>query len=386
MTTRLLYLVSHPIQYQAPLLRQLAREPGIELRVLFERLDSAERYYDPGFARTVSWDVSLLDGYDYASLEDTSLRDALAACDILWMHGWQSWASRRALYWAHRKNIPVLMRAENWDGAMPDGLGLRGWLKQRFLKWVFSRCAVFLAIGSRNRLYYETRGIDPSRIFPMPYGIDNAFFRQRALEAEPHEQELRRELDIQDGQPVILVPGKMIARKHPEHALAAWRRITALPAYGSGKTKPVLLYVGDGPLMASLRAQVRPEEPVHFLGFRNQTELPAFYRLADVVLVPSEQEPWGLVVNEAMACGTAVIATDQVGAAFDLIGLDATPEMPNAPGLVVPFGDPDAFAAALEAVLQNASRMGQAAVTRVAAFDFDTQIAGLASAIAATRS
>ncbi|MEQ8193960.1 MAG: glycosyltransferase family 4 protein [Rhodospirillales bacterium] len=383
MTTRLLYLVSHPIQYQAPLLRRLAREPDIELRVLFEKLDSAASYYDPGFARTVSWDVSLLDGYEYVALKDTDLTSALADCDVLWMHGWQSWVARRALSMARRQRVPVLMRAENWDGAMPDGAGMRGWLKRWFLQWVFSRCAGFLAVGSRNRLYYERRGIKSSRIFLMPYGIDNAFFREGAAAAQKHRQNLRRDLKIEDGQSVVLVPGKMIARKHPEHALAAWRRIVTAPADLPGGKSPALVFVGDGPLMASLREQVMPGEPVHFLGFRNQTELPALYELADVVLVPSEQEPWGLVVNEAMACGTAVIATDQVGAAFDLIGLETTAESPNAPGLVVPFGELDTFAEALKSVLRNSARMGQSAMDRVAAFDFEAQAAGLKSAVSA---
>ena len=72
--TRLLYIVSHPIQYQAPLLRRVATEPGIELRVLFERIHPDHRYFDTGFGRDVKWDIDLTDGYDYTSSKPTPLR------------------------------------------------------------------------------------------------------------------------------------------------------------------------------------------------------------------------------------------------------------------------------------------------------------------------
>ncbi len=383
MKTRLLYLVSHPIQYQAPLLRLISNDPEIALKVVFENVDTASTYYDPGFDRDITWDVSLLDGYDSSPLSDINLRQVLSSSDVLWMHGWQSWTARKTLYLADKINLPVLMRAENWEGAMPDGSGLKGWLKAHYLQWIFKRCRAFLAIGSLNKAYYLNRGVSGERIFSMPYGIDNDFFREHAIKAEQSSLALRDKHGLLPDQPVILVPGKLIERKHPELALHAWRHLIEQKKGEKISKQSALLFAGDGPLAATLMSEAESYEAVKFLGFCNQTELPALYNLADVVVIPSEEEPWGLVVNEAMACGTAVIASDQVGSAYDLIGQNTDEDILNVPGLMVPSGDESALANALDVVLQHSGAMGQAAIKKVAQFDFNHQIAGLKEAILA---
>ncbi|MDP6175791.1 MAG: hypothetical protein QGF09_16640 [Rhodospirillales bacterium] len=143
MTTKLLYLVSHPIQYQAPLLRRIAEDPEIDLRVIFESDFSKDAYHDQGFGTQIAWDVPLLKGYESSLLVAVDLASELENCDALWVHGWQSKTMRRAIPLAKKKNKPVLMRGENWDGAMPDGWGLRGWLKRLYLKRIFGNCAGF---------------------------------------------------------------------------------------------------------------------------------------------------------------------------------------------------------------------------------------------------
>src|SRR5690606_29797429 len=102
-----------------------------------------------------------------------------------------------------------------------------------------------------------------------------------------------------------------------------------------------VLMVGSGVLEETLRRQAaRLHVPVHFLGFRNQSELPSCYAAADCLVLPSDgRETWGLVVNEAMACGLPAIVSDAVGCADDLIDADT--------GLTVPVGDTAALARAL---------------------------------------
>lgn len=366
--TRLLYLVSHPIQYQAPLLRRIAAEPGIALRVIFGDTATAGQHREPDFGVDVTWDVPLLDGYDWAALSSVDLGQEIARADAVWVHGWQYRWQRRAMALAGRSGVPVLMRGENWLGAMPDPPGPLGWAKRAWRRRLFGRAAAFLAIGRGNRDYYRAHGVADDRLFAMPYAIDNRAFAERAAAAANERPALRTRLGLEADRPILLFVGKLMPRKRPDLLIEAWRR-----ARWPGPA-PALLMAGDGVLRETLR-QAAPEAV--FVGFQNQSQLPALYALADLLVVPSDREPWGLVVNEAMASGTAVVASDQVGAAHDLI----SPET----GAVFRAGDADALAAALVACLPRARALGAAAARAVAAWDFEADLRGLSAALKAVR-
>lgn len=364
MKTRVLYLVSHPIQYQAPLLRRVAQEPAVSLRVLFIS-DTTAGYFDPGFGREVRWDVPLRQGYESVLLADSDLATEISGADVIWLHGWQGPVMRDALRLAKRLRKPVLLRGENTDAAMPDGSGIRGFLKRRFLDWVFARTTAFLAIGSANRAYYRSRGVADERIFTMPYAVDNQAFAAAAAAARPHRAALREQLGLRPDRQVILFAGKLMPRKHPHTLLKAWR-----DARWHGP-RPYLLFVGDGELKTALQAEAC--DGVVFAGFRNQGALPAFYDLADIFVLASECEPWGLAVNEAMACGTAVLVGSNVGCAPDLVDEKC--------GAIVPPGDCQALAAAMPPLLARAAAAGQAAARTVNHWDFEADVAGLTAAI-----
>lgn len=364
MTTRLLYLVSHPIQYQAPLLRLIARDPGILLSVVFEQDFSSGRYRDAGFGVDVEWDVPLRDGYESKLASEIDLAKLLRESDAIWMHGWESRLMRDALGLADQARRPVLMRGENWAGAMPDGGVPRRWLKRLYLRRIFARCRAFLAVGSRNRAYYEDHGVAPDSIFDMPYAIDNDYFAQRATPQAALAVKSRH--GIAADRKILLYAGKLTARKHADHLLTAWR--TA--AWGDGE-RPILLIVGDGELRPALERAAGPD--VVFAGFRNQSEMPAYYAAADLFALTAEREPWGLAVNEAMACGTGVIASDQVGAAYDLVDSET--------GFRSVAGDIAGLARALPELIGRSEELGRAAHARVARWDFRADIDGLKTAL-----
>ena len=366
MTVRLVYFVSHPIQYQAPLLRRIAQETSIELTVVFASDYSDSRYLDSGFGVEIAWDVPLREGYHSVLLADIDPQVQLKQSDVIWVHGWQSWAQRQVLRQAGRFDRPVLMRGENWAGAMPDGAGPRGWLKRKYLASIFDKCTGFLAIGGANRSYYLDHQVPADRVFDMPYAVDNGFFADHAAAA--NQARCRAAFGIAEGTQVILYAGKLIPRKRPDLLLQAW---TA--ADWSGQAPPMLLFVGDGSMRPALEAA--SPAGVRFAGFRNQTELPGLYGMADIFVLPAEREPWGLAINEAMACGTAVVASDQCGAAFDLV--DETT------GRMVPAGSVDALADALPRVLADAGDRGMAAQQRIAGWSFEDDIVGLKLALAA---
>lgn len=373
---RLLYLVERPIQYQAPLLRRLAAEPGLELTVAFETLGAAAPggAFDAGFGRAVAWDVPVLDGYAHAIAADgQSLRPLMANADAVWMHGWAGPRQRAALRLARTLGLPVLMRGENTDAAVPDGWGPRGWLKRRYLDWVFDRCDAFLAVGGANRRYYLARGVPEAAIFSMPYAVDNDFFRDRCAGAHPARDDLRAALGLEPDRPVILFAAKLQVRKGLDTLLDAFAELDR-----ARSRDPYLLVVGDGEQRGLAESAAARDPAVRYAGFRNQTELPAFYDLADVFVLASRREPWGLAVNEAMNGACAVVVSDECGCAEDLID--------DACGRVVPAGKADALAAALADILADEGRaqsMGRASRARVAEWTYDLDVQGLKRALSA---
>jgi glycosyltransferase involved in cell wall biosynthesis len=388
------YVVSHPIQYQAPLLRRIAREPDIDLTVLFGSDFSVRGYKDEGFGVEVAWDVPLLDGYRsefLPRLRDTGtvsplspisrgiLRrlqntDGTPAFDALWVHGYASVNALHAILAANSLGIPVLLRAESWLADRPRGLRTLA-AKHLFFRLLRPAIAATLPIGSQNRAYWAHYFGPDMPQFLMPYAVDNAYFAQRAAAA--YTNQLLNELRLAPDRPVILFASKLQPRKHAGDLLEAYARLCT---HSHGRT-PYLLIVGDGEERGRLETRARELalEGVRFLGFRNQSELPAFFALADVFVLPSRHEPWGLIVNEAMASGCAVVVSDEVGANPDLI-------TDGVEGFVFPVGNIDALTAALSRVLsspEQAKRMGQAAKTRIANWDFDADVRGLRQSLAA---
>jgi glycosyltransferase involved in cell wall biosynthesis len=142
--------------------------------------------------------------------------------------------------------------------------------------------------------------------------------------------------------------------------------------------RPYLLIVGDGDERQRLEQQAAGLPDVRFLGFRNQTELPRYFDLCDVFVLPSRHEPWGLVVNEAMNAARAVVVSDDVGCQEDLIIEGKT-------GAVFPVGDVRGLAAALARTLAEpgtAARMGAAGREHIQRFSFEQDVAGLRQALA----
>ena len=395
---RLAYLVSHPIQYQAPLLRRIAREPHIDLTVLFGSDFSLRGYKDRGFGVEVAWDTPLLDGYQsefLRPLRDTGevsptapisrgiyrrlqRVDGSPAFDALWVHGYASINSLQAILAANALGIPVLLRAESWlaDRARSP---LTLVLKSAFFKLMGKGISAVLPIGTVNAAYWAHYFGTSVPQFLMPYAVNNNYFAELAAVAAPHEQELRAELGLSPERPVILFASKLQQRKHADHLLEAYSRFIAdtQPAQ-----RPYLVVVGDGEQRAQLEAQAQNLrlEDVRFAGFRNQSELPRFFQLADVFVLPSRHEPWGLIVNEAMASGCPVIVSTDVGCHADLItdGIE---------GCVFPVGDIPALTQALHQVFsspQTPAIMGEAARRRISTWTYEEDVQGLRRALATT--
>lgn len=387
---RIAYCVTHPIQYQVPLIRHLLAG-GVDLEVVYATDITAHGYRDTGFGAQVTWDVPLLEGYPYRVLfpKDpvpaglkwfgryrTALRVALDDIqpEIVWVHGWGNAYPLAALRVANCANLPVLMRGETYLDS-PHRCTLLRMARQMLLSLVFRGVSRFLAVGSANREYYCSHGVPDERIDLVPYAVDNGFFQQRCRAAAPFREKLRQELDIEQGRPIILFCAKLIEVKDPTTLI---RAVGKMNPEGKAST-PLLLMVGEGELRPALEALAEQVAPgrVRFLGFRNQTELPAFYDLCDLFVLPSVFEPWGLVVNEVMNAGRPVIVSDKVGAGHDLV-------KPGINGDVFLAGNVDDLQARMSPWLEDAelrSRGGRESLRIINGWGFDQGLAGLNAAI-----
>jgi len=387
---RLAYLVSHPIQYQAPLLRLIAAEPGISLKVFFRSPMGLKPYVDAGFGQSIAWDTPLLEGYDHEFLpafgdplrvtpylrpynHGLARRLRQGQFDALWVHGYARVYHWGAMLTAKRLGMRLLLRDESTPISMPRGPIKRA-AKRCFFAGLWALVDAALAIGSLNRRYYLEQGFDPARLFSMPYAVDNAHFRAGAERAAAGRAAFLASLGVAVDRPRIVFSGKLTPIKAPDVLLEAFARLA--------DPKPTLCFVGDGPLRAMLEARARAlgiSDRVCFAGFRNQRELPAFYEAADVFVLPSRREPWGLVVNEAMNAGRAIVVSDRVGSGPDLV-------KPGENGAIVPVEDANALAAALADALSSPARcaaMGRRSLEIIERWSFREDVAGLKQALAA---
>lgn len=391
---RLAYLVSHPIQYQAPLLRRLAQEPDVELTVFFGSDFSVRGYRDEGFGVAVKWDVPLLEGYRHVFLprirdgNDVSFGTPLnrgilrtlkgtgskPPFDVLWVHGYATANSLHAMLAAKALGIPVMLRAESWlrDRGRSAAKLIA---KSLFFSGLESLVNAVLPIGTANAEYWTHYFGDRVPQFRVPYAVDNNFFSERARQAAPMRFELQRELGLEPARPVILFASKLQERKNCAHLIEAYARLSAAGSHAL----PYLVIVGDGEERASLERQAAATalDSIRFAGFRNQSEMPRFFDLASVFVLPSRHEPWGLIVNEAMNAARPVIVSDDCGCAPDLVEDGVN-------GFIFPTGNIDALTDALRRVLaspENAQRMGANSYDRIQHWGIEQDIQGLRRAL-----
>ena len=387
------YCLTHPIQYQSPLIRHLVSN-GLTLHVAYASAPDSSGYYDKEFGQSVSWDIPLLEGYPHsilnsiaptgshshqARLFETQLKAEIATRppSALWVHGWNHPYTRAAWKIAREKRIPLLLRGET-SLASVKGSFLRRLAHRGVFTLKFRQPAAFLAVGSLNKQLYRSYGVPDRKIFDVPYAVDNAFFQARAAEARPNRTALRASLGLTPDQPIVLFCGKLIPKKDPERLLRAFASLNSPSKADS--PPPALVFVGDGelrPHLEQLATQIAPGQ-VHFTGFKNQTELPAFYDLCDLFVIPSLFEPWGLVVNEVMNAAKPVIASSAVCSAPDLID-------PRSNGAIFPAGDLTALTSSLHRFLSNPpllKQAGQASLNRINSWSFQQALHGFQSALA----
>jgi glycosyltransferase involved in cell wall biosynthesis len=396
---RVLLVCTHPVQYASPTFRRLAERPELDILVAYCSLQGAESGVDPDFNVPVAWDVPLLDGYRWVHVPNKSLTAGLGRFgglvnpglwklvrsgdfDAVVIYGYAYASLWIALAAAKSKRIPIMMSADTVK-LRSLGRGWRGWwwkrwVKRRFLRFVYLRLANLILVPSSAARNFQRSaiGIPDTRIVLTHYVVDNDFFNQASK--KEGRSTVRRSWNVPDDAMVILYCAKLTPWKRPQDLL---RSFGAICTDRSSELPPAyLVFAGDGILNESLRAEAAAlgvSEKVRFLGFVNQSALPGVYAASDVLVLPSEFEPWGLVVNEAMVCGVPAIVSDQVGAGADLVIRGET-------GEVYPMGDVNALAEILSRLLRDPeelSRKGQAARARMESWSIREHVQGMLRAI-----
>jgi glycosyltransferase involved in cell wall biosynthesis len=343
---RLAILTTHPIQYYAPWFRHLATL--FDLEVLYAYKQDAAGQGKAGFGVAFDWDIPLLEGYRYRSLENVSHNpglDGFFGCDtpelydlirprnyeVLLVLGWNKKTYIQGIRAAWRHRVPVLMRGDSVLKTKRSPLTRV--LKFPFYRRLLPRIDGHLYVGSRNREYLRHYGVPEDRLFFSPHFVDNDFFASRSQAAKDSGRvlQIRDQFGIPPHAFVALFVGKFISAKRPLDFVLAAQSAT------EQRSDFHALLVGDGPLRSEAESAAKGCGAIHFAGFQNQSMLPDFYAAGDVLILPSEGETWGLVVNEAFASGIPAIVSDAVGSAPDLIDANLT-------GWTFPMGDVAALA------------------------------------------
>jgi glycosyltransferase involved in cell wall biosynthesis len=322
---RLAVVASHPIQYQAPLFRELAGRLGLD--VLYAHRASATDQASAGFGVAFEWDSDLFSGYRHTFLNNVSAAPSLTrfgGCDTpevskrlasggydaVLVLGWHLKSFWQTVFASRRLGIPVMVRGDS-QLATPRRRALI--VAKRFVYPLGLRAfAAALYVGQRSYDYFRAYGYPVERLFFSPHAVDSSWFASRAT---PQARwELRTRLSVPDSEALLLFAGRLVDFKRPLDLIAAAARLRA-----AGRRVSVLV-AGSGPLERTMLVEAADlGVPLYMLGFLNQSEMPAAYAASDMLVLPSTgRETWGLVANEALACGRPIAVSDAVGCAPDL--------------------------------------------------------------------
>jgi glycosyltransferase involved in cell wall biosynthesis len=373
---------THPIQYHIPWFQKLAGEKQLDLKVYYALIPDQQQQ-GVGFGVAFSWDIPLLEGYNWEAVPNKRKSPSLTGFfssstpaiysllekdrpDVVIITGWQSLPLLQALWASVRLGIPRIVRGES------NALRKRPWRTRLLHRVLLSQFDAFLAIGRANRDFYLQYGIAPERIFTAGYFVDNRRFEDQYRQVNGEREAIREGWNIPDRHTCYLFAGKLEPKKRIIDLLEALDRAREVnPALH-------LLVAGTGQLMKDAQEMVKRRSlPVSFAGFLNQTEITRAYVAADCLVLPSDfGETWGLVVNEAMACGLPAIVSDRVGCGPDLVEENRT-------GSVFPCGDLSALAGKLVemADTEKLARLGREAKERVSRYSVENAVAGTLRAI-----
>jgi glycosyltransferase involved in cell wall biosynthesis len=370
----LIIVATHPIQYQVPIWKELARRLNVKFEVWYLTSHGVRPTVDIQFGKEIIWDIDLLDGYSYrfsevhcpkqltdfwsaklprdfkSSLKDNKITHILIT-------GWnvRAFIEVALIAWKHGKKLWI--RAESND--LKKNSRFKNILKNIFLNFFFLNIDKFLFIGKANKRFYESFGVKEEQLFFAPYCVDNKRFAMQAKKNEENRDIFRKNWKIDKNSFCILFAGKLMEKKNPKDIIEAVKILNQKNV----QKQYHILYVGTGELYEELKEnsnvvfdcnnkidiQTNNDSlPLSsFTGFINQSKISEAYIAADLLVLPSNaDETWGLVVNEAMISGLPCIVSDACGSAEDLVKAINT-------AFIYPLGDTYSLANSISNASKN---------------------------------
>ncbi|NBG66651.1 glycosyltransferase family 4 protein [Acidiluteibacter ferrifornacis] len=324
-------IVSHPIQYHAVLWRSLPKIEGLDVEVFFCSDHGQQKSLDKDFGVSFSWDIPLRDGYKSKVFKNYGFGNGFfkyinfsliisilsTRNDFVYFHGVNSFTSYLSFWISKIKGSKIIVRNIAHLNGEPNRSKFNRLLRDFVYGSVYRNASYCLYTGRFNKEFFKSFRVKVDRLIHAPHVVDNDFFKQRELDGEEYF-DFKERLSIERNEVVLMFCGKYTAIKQPIMLLDAFQNSIL-------KCKATLLFIGDGILRDSLLNKAQEiNEPdnfkrVLFLGFKNQTELPAYYSIADILVLPSIRETWGLVVNEALNFSTSIIVSSDVACGPELV-------------------------------------------------------------------
>ena len=387
----LVVLETHPIQYHAPVYREVQQTHGIPVTAIYGSDFSLAGYRDEEFGTSFAWDTDLLAGYSSMFLSRVASGGARTAAEVsaagvsdllrrlhptaVMTVGYSPKFHRDAWVAAWRSGYRLLFRGETTDEARA-----RSWWKHMgrdaALRVAYRTCSRLLYVGSQSRRHFERLGVGADRLVFSPYCVDVHPFETSDSARQRLRRLTRQTLGIGDDAQVLLFSGKLSRRKGVDLLIDA---VKQLPV--AARQRTVVVFLGDGALRSELATQAAAAPSVRavFVGFQNQRHLSPYYHSADLLVLPSRtSETWGLVVNEALHHGLPCVVSDRVGCSEDLI-------RPGITGQVFAANSGSALAGAIQfaSSLLGREDVRQACRARAAVYSTERAAAGIAEAYCA---
>ncbi len=353
----LLYITNYPAPYRVQFFNALGQH--YRLTVLFEETPAEQTHRDP------AWFADNFTHFEAVFLQTKKFRGRRISFEVLrWIRQKYDYVivgvyamltAQLAITYMNRKHIPWFLETDG--GFAKDGRGPVEWWKQRLI----SGAARWFSPGARADDYLAYYGADRKRIVRYPF--TSLWARDlRTVPVSPAEKAaLRAELGIPETSMVLTV-GQFIPRKANEILIEAARQLS--PSVG-------VYLIGGKPTETYTRRITAGHLPnVHLLDFRKKDELKKYYQAADVFALPTREDIWGLVINEAMAQGLPVVASDRCIAAQELVT-----EGEN--GFIVPVNDPGALAEKLNGLLNDdglRQSMAERALERIRPYTMEAMV------------
>jgi len=370
---RVLMLSEIIAPYRIPVFNALTKHEQVDLRVIFlAETDSTLRQWRV-YKNEISFSYEVLPSWRLRVgkrnlLINWGLRSRLNlfAPDAIICGGYNYLASWQALRWANRRHVDFILWSESNAQDARGGKSSVEALKRRFL----NRCDRFVVPGKSSLAYLKSLGANPESIFVAPNAVDNSLFQSEVAAARAQESARDKKTLPQR---YFLYVGRLVEEKGIYDLLTAYAQLEPDVRSAIG-----LVFAGDGPGRRELENAAKGIQPgtICFPGFIHREDLAAFYAFAETLVLPTHSDPWGLVVNEAMACALPIIVTRVAGCAADLVEDGVN-------GYVVPARNPQRLSQAMHTLVRDPElrkQMSARSVARIRDFSPESCAAGLAEA------